>query len=149
MILYFSRRNEDSSLNKQLAMCLSVLRTIQTVAHDGSNFDRDTWESLLKFTLSVSTTLLTPPSIPSLLTGVLSEMFQFLEEIFFCIADGLAEQMCELLMQTLFDVWLLACHQSFPTPALWKTAQTLFSGWRHHPPVIEWWFKVTAALTSR
>ena len=65
------------------------------------------------------------------------------------ILDGLAEQLCELLMQTLFEVWILACNFCFPTPSFWKTFQILFVNWRHHPPVVEWWSKITAALTSR
>ena len=52
-------------MSNQLSLCQNVLRAVQNVGRDGKNLDRDTWESLLKFVLNVSDTLLAPPSTPS------------------------------------------------------------------------------------
>ena len=60
---HFSRAEGNPA--NQLTLCQNVLRAIQTVAKDGKNLNRETWESLLKFVLNVSDTLLAPPSSPS------------------------------------------------------------------------------------
>lgn len=62
---------------------------------------------------------------------------------------GIAEKLAEKLISVLFEVWFLACTRCFPTPPYWKTAREMVSNWRHHPPVVEQWSKVIAALTSR
>ncbi|CAK8674449.1 unnamed protein product [Clavelina lepadiformis] len=117
----------DGNTNNQLTLCKTVLRAVQSLAHESNKLDRTTWESLLMFVLNVSDTLLAPPSLP----------------------NSLAEQICEQLMQTFYDVWMVSCCRFFPTPSLWKTARILISKWRHHPPVVDWWSRITSALTSR
>uniref|UniRef100_A0A672MNC8 Ral GTPase activating protein non-catalytic subunit beta n=1 Tax=Sinocyclocheilus grahami TaxID=75366 RepID=A0A672MNC8_SINGR len=62
---------------------------------------------------------------------------------------GIAEKLAEKLISVLFEVWFLACTRCFPTPPYWKTAREMLANWRHHPPVVEQWSKVIAALTSR
>uniref|UniRef100_A0A672MQG2 Ral GTPase activating protein non-catalytic subunit beta n=1 Tax=Sinocyclocheilus grahami TaxID=75366 RepID=A0A672MQG2_SINGR len=57
--------------------------------------------------------------------------------------------LAEKLISVLFEVWFLACTRCFPTPPYWKTAREMLANWRHHPPVVEQWSKVIAALTSR
>lgn len=64
-------------------------------------------------------------------------------------AGGIAEKLAEKLISVLFEVWFLACTRCFPTPPYWKTAREMLANWRHHPPVVEQWSKVIAALTSR
>lgn len=64
-------------------------------------------------------------------------------------AGGTAEKLAEKLISVLFEVWFLACTRCFPTPPYWKTAREMLANWRHHPPVVEQWSKVIAALTSR
>ncbi|XP_039256619.2 ral GTPase-activating protein subunit beta-like isoform X2 [Styela clava] len=117
----------DGAVSTQVSLCQNVLRTIQNVVQNSMLLDRETWETILMFMLNVCDKLLAAPSQP----------------------NGLAEQLCELLMQTFMQVWLLSCARSFPSPPLWKTARLLFAGWRHHPPVVEYWCKITAALTAR
>uniref|UniRef100_H2ZQ54 Rap-GAP domain-containing protein n=1 Tax=Ciona savignyi TaxID=51511 RepID=H2ZQ54_CIOSA len=117
----------EGSMNNQLSLCQTVLRSIQSLAHESKIIDRETWEAILMFILKVSNVLLAPPSQP----------------------NGLAEQLCEQLMHTMFDVWMLSCWRCFPTPSMWKTARIMVAGWRHHSPVVEWWAKVTSALTAR
>ncbi|XP_078491272.1 ral GTPase-activating protein subunit beta [Ciona intestinalis] len=63
--------------------------------------------------------------------------------------DGLAEQLCEHLMQTFFTVWMGSCARCFPTPTMWKTSQIMVARWRHHSPVVEWWSRIISTLTSR
>nr|CAB3265419.1 ral GTPase-activating protein subunit beta [Phallusia mammillata] len=122
----FMPRSEGGSSN-QLGLCNTVLKTIQSLSHDGKGFDRATWEAVLKFVIKVCDTILAPPSQP----------------------NGFSEQLCEQLMQTFYDVWMLSCTRCFPTPSLWKTARELMSHWRHHPPVVDWWSRISSALTSR
>ncbi|CAB1315520.1 unnamed protein product, partial [Coregonus sp. 'balchen'] len=59
------------------------------------------------------------------------------------------EKLAEKLISVLFEVWFMACTRCFPTPPYWKTAREMLANWRHHPPVVEQWSKVIAALTSR
>uniref|UniRef100_H3C645 Ral GTPase-activating protein subunit beta n=1 Tax=Tetraodon nigroviridis TaxID=99883 RepID=H3C645_TETNG len=122
----FVPRPEQHSLN-HIRLCQQVLTAVQKLARESSSMVRETWEVLLLFLLRVNDTLLAPPTI-----GV-----------------GVAEKLADKLMAVLFEVWLLACARCFPTPPYWKTAREMLANWRHHPPVVEQWSRVTCALTSR
>ncbi len=37
--------------------------------------------------------------------------------------------MCERVLSVLFEVWLLACGKSFPSPPLWKTLRISCQAW--------------------
>ncbi|XP_063071225.1 ral GTPase-activating protein subunit beta isoform X5 [Engraulis encrasicolus] len=108
-------------------LCQQVLCAVQKLARDSSSMVRETWEVLLLFLLRINDTLLAPPTV----------------------GGGIAEKLAEKLISVLFEVWFLACTRCFPTPPYWKTAREMLANWRHHPPVVEQWSKVIAALTSR
>uniref|UniRef100_A0AAY4EUW7 Ral GTPase-activating protein subunit beta n=1 Tax=Denticeps clupeoides TaxID=299321 RepID=A0AAY4EUW7_9TELE len=108
-------------------LCQQVLCAVQKLARDSSSMARDTWEVLLLFLLRINDTMLAPPTV----------------------GGGIAEKLAEKLISVLFEVWFLACTRCFPTPPYWKTAREMLANWRHHPPVVEQWSKVIAALTSR
>ncbi|XP_056606388.1 ral GTPase-activating protein subunit beta isoform X3 [Triplophysa dalaica] len=122
----FLPRPEHFSL-MHFKLCQQVLSAVQKLARDSSGMARETWEVLLLFLLRINDTLLAPPTV----------------------GGGIAEKLAEKLISVLFEVWFLACTRCFPTPPYWKTAREMLSNWRHHPPVVEQWSKVIAALTSR
>ncbi|KAI2663943.1 Ral GTPase-activating protein subunit beta [Labeo rohita] len=119
----FLPRPEHFSL-VHFKLCQQVLSAVQKLARDSSGMARETWEVLLLFLLRINDTLLAPPTVG-------------------------AEKLAEKLISVLFEVWFLACTRCFPTPPYWKTAREMLANWRHHPPVVEQWSKVIAALTSR
>lgn len=51
------------TINRQAVLCHRVLRTLQQVAQSSSVMDRQTWEALLLFLLSINDTLLAPPTV--------------------------------------------------------------------------------------
>uniref|UniRef100_A0A8C7Q7S4 Ral GTPase-activating protein subunit beta n=1 Tax=Oncorhynchus mykiss TaxID=8022 RepID=A0A8C7Q7S4_ONCMY len=109
-------------------LCQQVLTAVLKLAREsGSGMARETWEVLLLFLLRINDTLLAPPTV----------------------GGGIAEKLAEKLISVLFEVWFMACTRCFPTPPYWKTAREMLANWRHHPPVVEQWSKVIAALTSR
>uniref|UniRef100_A0A9J7ZV09 Ral GTPase-activating protein subunit beta n=1 Tax=Cyprinus carpio carpio TaxID=630221 RepID=A0A9J7ZV09_CYPCA len=122
----FLPRPEHFSL-VHFKLCQQVLSAVQKLARDSSGMARETWEVLLLFLLRINDTLLAPPTV----------------------GGGIAEKLAEKLISVLFEVWFLACTRCFPTPPYWKTAREMLANWRHHPPVVEQWSKVIAALTSR
>ncbi|KAI4894193.1 hypothetical protein NFI96_011735 [Prochilodus magdalenae] len=123
--LFLPRPEHFSPMHFRL--CQQVLSAVQKLARDSSSMARETWEVLLLFLLRINDTLLAPPTV----------------------GGGIAEKLAEKLISVLFEVWLLACTRCFPTPPYWKTAREMLANWRHHPPVVEQWSKVIAALTSR
>ncbi|XP_059426342.1 ral GTPase-activating protein subunit beta-like isoform X2 [Carassius carassius] len=122
----FLPRPEHFSL-VHFKLCQQVLSAVQKLARDSNSMARETWEVLFLFLLRINDTLLAPPTV----------------------GGGIAEKLAEKLISVLFEVWFLACTRCFPTPPYWKTAREMLANWRHHPPVVEQWSKVIAALTSR
>ncbi|CAB1354255.1 unnamed protein product [Coregonus sp. 'balchen'] len=117
--LFLPRPEHYSPMHFRL--CQQVLTAVQKLAREsGGGMARETWEVLLLFLLRINDTLLAPPT-----------------------------KLAEKLISVLFEVWFLACMRCFPTPPYWKTAREMLANWRHHPPVVEQWSKVIAALTSR
>nr|XP_046167528.1 ral GTPase-activating protein subunit beta-like isoform X1 [Oncorhynchus gorbuscha] len=124
--LFLPRPEHYSPMHFRL--CQQVLTAVQKLAREsGGGMARETWEVLLLFLLRINDTLLAPPTV----------------------GGGIAEKLAEKLISVLFEVWFLACMRCFPTPPYWKTAREMLANWRHHPPVVEQWSKVIAALTSR
>ncbi|XP_046880746.1 LOW QUALITY PROTEIN: ral GTPase-activating protein subunit beta-like [Hypomesus transpacificus] len=123
--LFLPRPEHYSPMHFRL--CQQVLTAVQKLARESGCMARDTWEVLLLFLLRINDTLLAPPTV----------------------GGGTAEKLAEKLISVLFEVWFLACTRCFPTPPYWKTAREMLANWRHHPPVVEQWSKVIAALTSR
>ncbi|XP_042156637.1 ral GTPase-activating protein subunit beta-like isoform X2 [Oncorhynchus tshawytscha] len=124
--LFLPRPEHYSPMHFRL--CQQVLTAVQKLAREsGGVMARETWEVLLLFLLRINDTLLAPPTV----------------------GGGIAEKLAEKLISVLFEVWFLACMRCFPTPPYWKTAREMLANWRHHPPVVEQWSKVIAALTSR
>lgn len=114
-------------INRQAVLCHRVLRTLQQVAHESKILDRDTWEALLLFLIAINDTLLAPPTVK----------------------DDVADQLCERVLSVLFEVWILACAQNFPSPPLWKTLRECCMNWRHRIALVEQWNRVNLALTSK
>ncbi|XP_073825995.1 ral GTPase-activating protein subunit beta isoform X14 [Musca autumnalis] len=126
--LFVPRHGESvDTIRRQAVLCHRVLRTLQQTAEISQTMERETWESLLLFLLAINETLLAPPTIK----------------------DDVGDQLCERLLQVLFEVWLLACVRCFPSPSLWKTLQESCSMWRHRVALVDQWNRVNMALTAR
>ncbi|XP_013113641.2 ral GTPase-activating protein subunit beta isoform X4 [Stomoxys calcitrans] len=115
------------TINRQAVLCHRVLRTLQQTAQISQTIDRETWESLLLFLLAINEILLAPPTIK----------------------DDVGDQLCERVLQVLFEVWLLSCVRCFPSPSLWKTLQESCAMWRHRVALVDQWNRVSLALTAR
>lgn len=50
-------------INRQAVLCHRVLRTLQQVTQYSTIMDRETWEALLLFLLTINDTLLAPPTV--------------------------------------------------------------------------------------
>ena len=50
-------------VNRQTILCHRVLRMIQSTVTKSSVMTRETWDSLLKFLLTINDTLLSPPIV--------------------------------------------------------------------------------------
>jgi hypothetical protein len=46
-------------------------------------------------------------------------------------ADDVGDQLCERVLGVLYEIWLIACVKSFPSPTLWKTFREMCMNWRH------------------
>nr|XP_018899097.1 PREDICTED: ral GTPase-activating protein subunit beta isoform X2 [Bemisia tabaci] len=126
--LFVPRKGEGAdTINRQAVLCHRVLRTLQHLAQVSSSLDRETWEALLIFLLSINNTLLAPPTVK----------------------DDVGDQLCERVLSVLLEVWLIACVRCFPSPPLWKTLREMAMMWRHRTPLIEQWNRVNLILTAR
>ncbi|XP_076602988.1 ral GTPase-activating protein subunit beta isoform X2 [Chaetodon auriga] len=110
-----------------LSLCQQVLCAVQSLARESTLMSRDTWETLLHFLLRINHAMTAQPTT----TGSVSE------------------QLSDLSMAVLFEVWLLSCSRCFPSRSLWLTGRQMLSRWRHQPAVVEQWNRVISALTSR
>lgn len=114
----------SSGVRLHATVCRRVLVIVHTLACRGK-LSRLTWESILKFMLSVCNRVLAPPTKPG----------------------GFAEHLADRLITTLFDVFLRACEHYFPSPPFWRTLQEMCCMWRHHHQVIEQWSHTALGLT--
>ncbi|XP_033244149.1 ral GTPase-activating protein subunit beta isoform X8 [Drosophila miranda] len=124
--LYQTTLGADT-IKRQAVLCHRVLRTLQQTAQISQQMDRQTWDTLLLFLLAINEILLAPPTVK----------------------DDVGDQLCERVLSVLFEVWLLACVRSFPSPSMWKTLQESCSMWRHRVALVDQWNRVNLALTSR
>ncbi|ELT94828.1 hypothetical protein CAPTEDRAFT_133737 [Capitella teleta] len=115
------------AVNRQAVFCHRVLRTIQSAAETSSLMTQETWESLLRFLLTINDTLLAHPTV----------------------RDSIGQQLCERVLSVLFEVWVHACSVSFPSPPLWKTLREMCCQWRHHEALVAQWHRVNLAFTAR
>lgn len=126
--LFVPRKGEGpDTIHRQAVLCHRVLRTLQEISHKSKILDRDTWEALLLFLLAINDILLSPPTVK----------------------DDVADQLCERVLSVLFEIWLIACAQCFPSPPLWKTLRECCMNWRHRVALVEQWNRVNLALTSK
>ena len=116
---------ESSSSKEQGLLCSQVIHQIRSIP--SQSLEKGIWEDLLLFFLGISGHLLSPPPSP----------------------NGLAEHLCDQLVNTLFYVWLLAAHYKFPSPPLWATLQDFCLSWRHHKTLIAQWSKLMCSLTHK
>ncbi|XP_037300886.1 ral GTPase-activating protein subunit beta-like [Manduca sexta] len=125
--LFVPRPNESGDLiSKQAVLCHRVLRLARALAERGS-LGAGEWRALLVLLLAAAAALLAPPAAP----------------------HGAAEQLCERVLCVLFEVWILACHRCFPSPALWRTLREHCMRWRHRAPLTDHWARVSLCLTAR
>ena len=117
----------EGTLALQASLCMKVLQGVQRISHECSKMDEKTLKVMLQFLLSISDSLLSPPFVPG----------------------GLTEQLCRLLIEVLFDVWLQACVWAFPDPPLWNTLQEMCCTWRHHTDFVALWNKTIFSITRR
>ncbi|XP_017030229.1 ral GTPase-activating protein subunit beta isoform X11 [Drosophila kikkawai] len=126
--LFVPRQGESAdTIKRQAVLCHRVLRTLQQTAQISHLMDRQTWDTLLLFLLAINEILLAPPTVK----------------------DDVGDQLCERVLSVLFEVWLLACVRSFPSPSMWKTLQESCAMWRHRVALVDQWNRVNLALTSR
>ncbi|XP_041638494.1 ral GTPase-activating protein subunit beta-like [Cheilinus undulatus] len=120
--LFLPRSDQVNPL--YLSLCQQVLCAVQILARESAVMSRDTWEMLLHFLLRINNAMLAPPTSAS-------------------------DQLSDLSMAVLFEVWLLSCARCFPSRSLWQTGKQMLSSWRHQPAAMEQWSRVSSALTSR
>ncbi|XP_044749908.1 ral GTPase-activating protein subunit beta isoform X3 [Coccinella septempunctata] len=126
--LFIPRKGEGlDTINRQAVLCHRVLRTLKQIANDSKILDRETWECLLLFLIAINDNLLALPTVK----------------------EDIADQLCERTLSVLFEVWLIACAHSFPSPTLWKTLRECCMNWRHRTALVEQWNRVNLALTSK
>ncbi|XP_032308196.1 ral GTPase-activating protein subunit beta isoform X13 [Drosophila ananassae] len=126
--LFVPRQGESAdTIKRQAVLCHRVLRTLQQTAQISLVMDRQTWDTLLLFLLAINEILLAPPTVK----------------------DDVGDQLCERVLSVLFEVWLLACVRSFPSPSMWKTLQESCAMWRHRVALVDQWNRVNLALTAR
>lgn len=118
---------ESSSSSEQAKLCSQVIYHIRSLISGDKPLDKNVWEDILVFFLGIAGHLLSPPPFP----------------------NGLAEHLCDQLINTLFFVWLLAAHNKFPSPPLWMTLQDFCYSWRHHKTLISQWNKLMCSLTLK
>jgi len=117
----------QDTVNRQAVLCHRVLRTVQNVMKTSEILDTETWECILLFLISINDALLSPPSLK----------------------EDIGDQLCERVLSVLFEVWLLACGKSFPSPILWKTLRESCRSWRHRPSLFDQWNRINLILTGR
>ncbi|CAG7818479.1 unnamed protein product [Allacma fusca] len=117
----------QDTINRQAVLCHRVLRTLQSVIKTSEILDAETWECILLFLISINDALLSPPSIK----------------------EDIGDQLCDRVLSVLFEVWLLACAKSFPSPPLWKTLRDACRSWRHRSNLFDHWSRINLLLTGQ
>lgn len=120
--------NLSDVTSKQAVLCHRILRTLEAICGEDSNIlDPDSWETVLTFLLAINETLLAGP----------------------VDKDDIGTHLCERIVKSLFEIWVTACHRSFPSPSYWKTLHELCLKIRHRIPVIDYWSLTCLSITQR
>lgn len=117
---------ESQSTDIQVIFCTQILNCVNGIVHEG-NISKSTSEDILRFYLGICGRLLSVPPMQG----------------------GLAEQLCEKLINSLIQTWLYVACDHFPSPTLWSTLQEMFLSWRHHPVLITQWNQLMHTLTCK
>ena len=126
--LFVPRHGDGSEMiHRQAVLCHRVLRRIQDIVKQSSNMATETWESFLGFLLAINDALLAPPAVK----------------------EDVGDQLCERVLGVLYEIWLVACVKSFPSPPLWKTLREMCMNWRHRSGLVDQWNRVNLSLLSR
>ncbi|CAL8111145.1 unnamed protein product [Orchesella dallaii] len=126
--LFSPRKGEgQDTINRQAVLCHRVLRVLQNSIRTSEILDAETWECILLFLIGINNALLSPPSI----------------------REDIGDQLCERVLSVLFEVWLLACGKSFPSPPLWKTLRESCQSWRHRANLFDQWNRINLLLVGR
>ncbi|CAG9335332.1 unnamed protein product [Blepharisma stoltei] len=116
--LLFVERPGDT--HKHVELCVEVLILLRDFIRL-KTLEEDTWKCLLKIML-----LMSHPLLKSI--------------------SALAQDLCPLLLKTLFEIWL---RSNTRDKELWKELQTCSSAWLHHIWLIYQWKAVAHGLTQR
>lgn len=120
--------NPNDILSRQAVLCHRILRTLEAICAENDNLlDRESWETILIFLLGINDTLLSGP----------------------VDREDIGTNLCERIVKSLFEIWLISCHRCFPSPPFWKTFHELCLRTRHRTPVIDTWSSVCLSLTQR
>ena len=117
---------ESSTTNYQNNFCSRILFDIKNLVQEG-NLSKSTSEDVLRFFLGISGRLLSQPPMKG----------------------GLADMLCEQLINSLITVWIHISCYFFPSPTLWCTLQEELLTWRHNHILIIQWNKLTYVLTCK
>ncbi|XP_021945273.1 ral GTPase-activating protein subunit beta isoform X1 [Folsomia candida] len=117
----------QDTINRQAILCHRVLRILQNVIKASESLEPATWSTCLLFLIAINDAILSPPSI----TG------------------DIGDQLCDRVLSVLFEVWLLACAKSFPSPTLWKTLRESCQCFRHRSNLFDQWNRINLLLTGR
>jgi hypothetical protein len=123
----FVPRRDTKDIMGHIRMCHTVLKLIEVIAIDSNPLKKELWEDFLKFFLAINDVVLAPP---------------FNEHDF-------TKNLSARIVATLFEIWLIACKENFPSPSLWKTFQEMCANWRHHISLVEEWNRTCFTLTNR
>lgn len=116
--LLFVERPGDT--HKHVELCVEVLILLRDFIRI-KNIEEDTWKCLLRIML-----LLSHPLLKSI--------------------SALAQDLCPLLLKTLFEIWL---RSNTRDKALWQELQACSNLWLHHIWLIYQWKAVAHGLTQR
>lgn len=114
-------------INRQAVLCHRVLRVLQNLIRTSENLEAETWECVLLFLIAINDALLSPPTIQ----------------------EDIGDQLCERVLSVLFEIWLLACERSYPSPPVWKSLRNACQSWRHRPSLFTQWNRINMFLTCK
>jgi len=90
--------------SRQAVLCHRILRTLEGICCDDSNqLDSESWDTILIFLLSINDTLLSGP----------------------VDKEDIGTNICDRIVKSLFEVWLISCQRCFPSQCFWKTFHEL------------------------
>ncbi|KAI1295337.1 Ral GTPase-activating protein subunit beta [Halotydeus destructor] len=120
--------NNGDIVSRQAVLCHRILRQLETICEDQtSKIDNESWSSILVFLLAINDSLLSTPTEK----------------------DDIGTNLCQRIVSSLIEVWLIACQRCFPTPSFWKTFHQLCITLRHRQDVVDQWSRVCLCLTQR